>query len=65
MEIRHVNIVENPTIEATVLLMAKSAKSVAETITPNQYAEVVMVMKNVNLVAPGQRKATRENVSMR
>ena len=63
--IRHASIVENPTIEACVLHMAKSAKSVAETITSNQYAELVMVMKNMNLITPGQRKATGKNVSMK
>ena len=61
--IRHVNIVENLTIEATVLPMAKSAKSAAETAISNQFVEVVMI--NVILVAQGQRKAIRESVFTR
>ena len=61
--IRHVNIVENLTIEATVLHMAKSVKIVAGTTISNQFVEVVMI--NVSLVAQGQRKATRENIFTR
>ena len=43
----------------------KIVKSAVGTIISSQYAEVVMVMINVNLVTPGQRRATWENVSMR
>ena len=63
--IRHISIVVKATTKATGLHMAKSAKGVAETITSNQCIEVVMLIKNVNLIIQGQRKATRKNVSMR
>ena len=63
--IRHVNIVENLTIEATVLHMAKSAKSMAGTTISNQFVEVVLINMNMNLVTQGQRKATGESDFMR
>ena len=52
--LRCANIVENHTIETTVLLSAKSAKSVVGTTISSQCARVVMI--NASQANQGQRR---------
>ena len=65
--IRHVSSVVKATTEATVLHMAKSAKSAEEIIISNQFVVVVMVMINANvtLVTQDQGKAIKGKDFMR
>ena len=63
--IRHVNIVENPTIEATVLPYGKKCQKCSR---DNHFKSVCRSSNgnenvNVILVAQGQGKATREKFS--